>query len=322
MSKFMRIGRALLVATAVLAAGLSCGGKKTLTASNGEGGGGVKLLETITDNNGTVQRFEYDEQNRIVKIDDKTIAYADNSITAGDQKFVINGNKVTAENGIYNIDKDGYIVGYEGGGIWTYKDGNLINQSSEYDNSNYSYDDKKSPFSNSGTPKWLISLLLYKYESKNNIATLNGSYEGEGEISTSYKYEYDGDGFPVAVTETEKHSAVDGITTRTTRFTYLVKPLTAAVKKKTAVSKKEAEKEARARNEAAAAAEYSRLMAEEAAAELAAAQAKADADAAAAVRAIEDPEERVKAQAVLDSIAAAEWNAAQKAKAARGVKGE
>jgi hypothetical protein len=198
----------------------------TFNACEEKGGGGGKLLETITTENGTL-KFEYDNQNRIVKIGDKTITYSDNLITVGTEKFVIKGNTVTFDNKRYTIDKDGYILVYEEGGErdgqivygdgysakYTYKDGNLISFSGE-GHSDYSYDDKKSPFSNCTSPKWLIQNLASNFESKNNVIKSEGTDEGE-KISSAYKYEYDSDGFPVKQTETNNYG-----NTTTTSFTY------------------------------------------------------------------------------------------------------
>jgi len=188
----------------------------TLTAC-GKGGGDVKLLETITDENGNVQRFEYDKQNRIVKMGDKTITYSDNLITVGTRKFVINGNTVTEGDNSFTVNKDGHfeLEGYK------YKDGNLIfiDYGGESGNTvSFSYDDKKSPFSNSSTPKWLFQYLFglnleYAiYASKNNLV----NYEGDSGHDT-YEYEYDNDGFPVKSTRTVKW---EGNHTIITRFTY------------------------------------------------------------------------------------------------------
>jgi hypothetical protein len=171
-------------------------------------GGNVKLLETITDENSKVRRFEYDKQNRIIKIvgtyDTHTITYTDNLITVDTQKFVINGNTVTTDNYTLTIDKDGYIVkkGYE------YKDGNLTGVSEYFKDERVyyrgnSYDNKKSPFSNSNTPKWLIQDLFpakEEYVSKNNV--IEFSFQGP-ELSGGCKigYQYDKDGFPVIETK-------------------------------------------------------------------------------------------------------------------------
>jgi hypothetical protein len=167
-------------------------------------GGDGKLLECIADESGKcTTKFEYDKQNRIVKVNDETITYADNLVTIGTKKYVINGNTVTVDGEQpYTIDKDGYIVsicGDEECTSLTYKDGNLIESQSaggEYA-SIYSYDDKKSPFSNSNTPKWVIQLLpSMGYDpSKNNLLANNWT-EGGSKGEWTYKYEYDSDGFP------------------------------------------------------------------------------------------------------------------------------
>jgi hypothetical protein len=179
----------------------------TFTACEEKGGGGGKLLETITDDKGKVQRFEYDKKNRIVKIDDKTITYADNLITVGTRKFVINGKTITVDGDSFTINGDGYIVIPSGnscaGGcpeFLVYKDGNLIADNSGI-GIDYEYDNKKSPFSNSTTPKWLMQILLGDDSaSKNNVV-----HRGSENDETTYKYEYDSDGFPVTITATSKY---------------------------------------------------------------------------------------------------------------------
>jgi len=210
----------------------------TFTAC-GKGGGDVKLLETITDEGGNVQkRFEYDKQNRIVKIDNDTITYADNLITVGTQKFAINGNTVTVDGKSYTIDKDGYIVkskeaNYSVSDEYKYKDGNLIKISWSYEDvSNYSYDNKKSPFSNCTTPKWLIQHLLRPHNASEN----NAVDAGDGREDDTYKYEYDSDGFPVKATVTTKY--YEGCeenceTTTIIRYSYRGEPQNATVKTET-----------------------------------------------------------------------------------------
>jgi hypothetical protein len=200
----------------------------TLTLNTCEGGGDVKLLETITDESGT-RKFEYDKQNRIVKIGDKTITYADNLITVGTQKYAINGNTITVDvdGSSFTINGDGYIaappsISCYGGcpEYFVYKDGNLI-----ADNSGrgigYEYDDKKSPLSNSATPKWLMQILLGDVSaSKNNVVGID-----EEDGSSTYKYEYDSDGFPVTAKMTVEYTDyAEGtgttITNYTTRYAY------------------------------------------------------------------------------------------------------
>jgi len=182
----------------------------------------VKLLESITDENGElIVKFEYDEQNRIVKIyeryryetekkisDSTTITYnSADLITMGTEKYVKKGNTINIEPGskTLTINKDGYVVKNYLGSPYTYQDGNLIKEGSD-DNTHllYSYDDKKSPFSNSNTPKWLIQELQYgnysDYAGKNNV--VSKSSEGpDGGGSHEYKYEYDSEDFPIKKTE-------------------------------------------------------------------------------------------------------------------------
>jgi len=189
-----------------LAQAVALGLAITFTLNACDKGGDGKLLECIADENGKcTMKFEYDKQNRIVKINDDKITYADNLVTVGTKKYVINGNTVTVDGEqSYIIDKDGYIVnicGDEECTSLTYKDGKLIESQSaggDY-KSIYSYDDKKSPFSNSNTPKWVIQLSMDYYDygiaSKNNLLTNNWT-EGGSKGEWTYKYEYDSDGFP------------------------------------------------------------------------------------------------------------------------------
>jgi uncharacterized protein (TIGR02145 family) len=178
------------------------------------GGGGVKLLKCIAYEYGEVQKFEYDEQNRIVKIDNRTITYADNLVTVGTQKYVIKGNTVTVDGKSFTINEDGYIVEMNGA-EYKYEDGNLIEISdkSEYidEGSRYFYDDNKSPFSNSNTPKWLISLEIginytsggtESLASKNNVSGY--LFQGGAPGGCDSEYVYDKDEFPVKNTRTCK----------------------------------------------------------------------------------------------------------------------
>jgi len=207
-----------------------------------KGGGGVKLLESITNENRT-RKFEYDKQNRIVKIDDNndntTITYSTNgSVTVkntysdgsgGEKKYVKNGNTIIleGEKDTLTTDKDGYIVKSKDYWSYTYeyKDGNLIGiegrslDDDRFPNgSNYSYDNKKSPFSNSNTPKWLFKVLLEdEFASKNNV--LGNSWEGEVSGGCDHEYQYDGDGFPV--TDTTKCESEGEESTFIKRYTYL-----------------------------------------------------------------------------------------------------
>jgi len=185
----------------------------------------VKLLECFADESGKCStKYEYDKKNRIVKIIYYSDDYSDGeplSVTAiiyntngsvtlerhrnnskDIQKYVKNGNTITiSENESFTIDKDGYIVewkDYDRSYTHKYENGNLIEIKDEggYEDKYFSYDDKKSPFSNINAPKWLIQCLLSETgASKNNVTTY--AYKG----SNTYEYEYDSDGFPIKYTE-------------------------------------------------------------------------------------------------------------------------
>ena len=200
------------------------------------GGGDGKLLACIADESGDcVTKFEYDKQNRIVLMyngaDGTRIAYADNLITVGDKKFVIKGNTVTVDKETLTIDKNGYIVRSKDGGSegcsdsdpnvsvpyhaeYQYKDGNLTVISDNGGDceilvgsrTDYEYDNRKSPFSNCKTPKWLLQYLFRRhpvyapyYASENNVKKVD--YGPDTFMIIDHKYEYDGDGFPTKRTE-------------------------------------------------------------------------------------------------------------------------
>jgi hypothetical protein len=203
-------------------------------SKDGGGRGDVKLLESITDYSGSEKKFEYDKQNRIVKMCDggstTTITYANNLVTVNGKKYVIKGNTITVtEEGsnsteTLTIDKDGYIVRREDNDWFLtnqYQDGNLIEEKHNNGNSRrYGYDDKNSPFSNSNTPKWLFNYLavgsFIYYTYKNNVLVCY--VEGEITGNTQYTYEYDSDGFPIK--ETAETYSEGEEATSTTLFTY------------------------------------------------------------------------------------------------------
>jgi len=172
----------------------------------------AKLLESTTDNNGKLLRkFEYDNQNRLVKMDRYedgkifstiTIAYSgDDLVTVegvsyGDKsvnKFVKKGNTITVNNkDVLNINESGCIINRKGEEESVYKDCNETSRGIIF----YSYDDKKSPLSNSNTPKWLLlPYSEYYFLNKNNI--LKQMPDGDiGVPSIDYEYKYDSEGFP------------------------------------------------------------------------------------------------------------------------------
>jgi len=217
----------------------------------------AKLPESITcDDCNRIKQFEYDEQSRIVKIYeyelvtiyehkegklDKTITItyiSDDKVkvtVTGSSNYstdyVIKGNTIDNK---YIINKDGFIV-EDGYSEYGYKDGNLIYIDKileEGTSAGYEYDNKKSPFSGSNTPKWLFFQLFdydyfgkAYYTSKNNVIEYRSDECGGSTIKC--EYEYDKDGFP---TKQTCKKSVEGCeyegeaykeTISTTYFTYL-----------------------------------------------------------------------------------------------------
>jgi len=120
-----------------------------------------------------------------------------------------------------NLNNDGYPAKFEGGGhcylssLYNYsiKNGNvtmitLESQGIGRVSVNYKYDDKKSPFTHTATPKWWIILNIIEmidnrteafYGNNNIIEILND----KGEVLYECIYEYDSDGYPI--TRKAKH---------------------------------------------------------------------------------------------------------------------
>jgi len=159
-------------------------------------------------------RFNYSDD-KLVEIKAKDLAYP-NSIS-----YTINGNTIKyssyGKSETITTNNDGYIfereARYDGGcgaggedATYQYQDGNLIKivdtfqeacgdeeeKPSEPSITEFKYDNEKSPFYYSKTPKWVIQQQHFTsdYANKNNIIEVNG-YNAR-----SYKYEYDSDGFP------------------------------------------------------------------------------------------------------------------------------
>jgi len=222
----------------------------TLAPADSKGSSNVKLLESITDDKGNPEKkFEYDGQSRIVKIyeysdgkldNTQTITYiSDDKVKVDETDYVKKGNTITYKyaNGsiaTLTINKEGFVV-EEDSWIYKYNDGNLIKMEdkelgyqfyTEYNK----YDNKKSPFSGSNTPKWLLfKLCRDKCLSKNNVIEyINVGDCGNG--SDKCEYEYDSDGFPTKQTcktsseafcEDEENTVTTSETTSTKHFKYL-----------------------------------------------------------------------------------------------------
>jgi len=204
---------------------------EAIEKANGCAVSNAKLPERITDENGRLLRkFVYDKQNRIVKIvskgystvegkpvvwnadavtityetDDKitvetiiTKQYAEDKGIRSTEKFLRNGNKITKI-----TETDTSTTNYEAG---TYNDGNLMKETDGVNDTEYSYDDKKSPFSNCNTPKWFLPYIGVS-ANKNNVLK---QYTSGGEISFSItnEYQYDSEEFP---TKEKKETYVEG----------------------------------------------------------------------------------------------------------------
>ena len=215
----------IIAALALTAAFTSCKSKKSSD---------VKLLERMIIDNGTEWRFEYNDKNQIVKIDEykkrelyktETITYNSNNITVERKDikhphpdsyifttiFVIKDQTITFHDGDYmmTITDNGYIDEEFGrmddGGDWystmvyEYKNGKMTSQTITpgYIFS-FEYDDKMSPFRNVASPKWLLQQIFNRHVTfENNITKRND--EGlpwyESTVETS-QYEYDSNGFP------------------------------------------------------------------------------------------------------------------------------
>jgi hypothetical protein len=193
------------------------------------GKSGVKLLESMGG-----MKFEYDNQNRIVKIHKaafgctgtETLNYSGDNLvkstcsTAKEHNadYSRRGNVISLENSNgsvyeFTLNKDGYItnISHENGNdTYHYQNGNAVKiinhesipdgESSEYA-SEYKYDNKKSPFMNCKTPKWFLQHRFNDYANANNVT------------AKADKYEYDSDGFPTKRTSNGT----------TTTFTYISK---------------------------------------------------------------------------------------------------
>jgi hypothetical protein len=125
------------------------------------------------------------------------------------------------------VNKEGFIVkseraGSGGGGwheikTWQYREDNLIKLTtatrwvSDTDTHSvieFTYDEKKSPFLNCNTPRWLLQFLYHAH----------GLGMGRNNIIDGYDFEYDSDGFPTR--RTDYTSDEHGVYTNIVTFTY------------------------------------------------------------------------------------------------------
>ncbi|MCL2261337.1 MAG: hypothetical protein FWC15_08315 [Fibromonadales bacterium] len=208
--------------------------------------GNVKLLKSITMGDDT-RKLEYDATARVVniirynegkRIYTQTVVYDDDQVVAVNRSdddsesisYSVSADGLYAETkgqhflGVYNV-QGGYLnrIGNESGeDNFHYHGGNLsktTGKDNEYQSDyaiKYKYDNKKSPLSNSKSPKWFLQFFFseFYFGLNNNIVEYEFNSGGEGDSHITFVFEYDSDGFPTKRTKT-----VDG-DTETTTFTY------------------------------------------------------------------------------------------------------
>jgi hypothetical protein len=168
-----------------------------------------KVLESITDGNGKpTMKFEYDEQNRIVK---KYIFHDDGDTATTMITYANNSVTIKWDNG---KNTENYVSNFNSSELNNLSPGGYVGDE---------YDDKKSPFFNCNSPKGVLQVLFRDegYESENNVIR---KHSPAGDIGTdiyTYKYEYDNDGFPTKYTERYKFEGDDEVPEKTTIGRYI-----------------------------------------------------------------------------------------------------
>ena len=200
-------------------------------------GSTVKLVETIKYKSYPDDKFEYDEQNRIIKsylgVDPNTQTFkyeGDDLVEVVYEKIYEdihivrtyeckrNGNTITIKNdnneGIITVtlNNEGFPVSIKSEykiTNFTIQNGNIVTQTEKYENFsgegedivhyNYKYDNKKSPFFFCKSPMWA----WHTFRSLTPLIMFNGSKNnmtGVGEYEDIIEYVYDNDGFPTKLT--------------------------------------------------------------------------------------------------------------------------
>lgn len=196
----------------------------------------IKLLQTVVSDGDAYDKYEYDDQKRIVKtssfnvrgikLNTASLTYSNNDLVKTEMVFeylfesnIIEEytkieNKITikrVEDGdvqIYTLylNSDGLPDKYENEDSsyivnYQYQDGNLLKYISKEDGietcQEYKYDNKKSPFSDCKTPKWFMIWFLWGgFGIQNNITEIKWSDNTFSHI----EYEYDINGYPTKKT--------------------------------------------------------------------------------------------------------------------------
>ena len=210
---------------------------------NGDSNGIVKLVETIImERNNVKMHFEYDNQNRISKVQGyyhganlssmttleynsvgdlvKVVwIYPANPEYNGETYFVRNGNIITESysSNIYTLNNDGYLIKLEEGyyeSIFQYQGGNMIKWTTVekredggkgyHSTIEFAHDNKKSPFYHCKTPIWY---LLYSFNLDPEFGIRNNITEMKmdedgDKYGYKYVYIYDSDGYATKQTST------------------------------------------------------------------------------------------------------------------------
>jgi len=222
---------------------------------------GVKLPEKIISEDGSITKFEYDDKNRLVKIfvcdngelmGTFTITYNGNDLVSyalsydddfsyywgdvPDMSAQRRGNTIYVNEGgvkhTINVNDEGYIVDYKTehpmAGVsvknYQYVDNKLFRIIEDGWVRELRYDNEKSPFYNSNTPKWFMQFRFFDFALNNNVTAWKIV---EGSTDHQYEYEneyiYDNEGFPTKQTKTEKtmYDNEEGyVSTKITYFYY------------------------------------------------------------------------------------------------------
>jgi len=188
----------------------------------------IKLVSTITQNNGNYFAYEYDEKNRIIYegfyasngniISSFTFTYSGNDLVKAVtnvnviREFAKTGNTINVTRTTdgnsefvqsFFLNNDGLVIGsdfQQQDDVYTfqYQGKNLskfVNKRNEETISDidYLYDDKKSPFYHCKSPQW--SMIMFfggtSYGYYNNIIEVNYNPS-----IRNYSYEFDDDGYP------------------------------------------------------------------------------------------------------------------------------
>ena len=237
MKKFIIFLTAILLVTCLVTA---CSSNDSKSKENNTKKEEIRLLESITYDNGGYTKYEYDNKNRITKIseyhesgdlgEESTLVYNGNDLVKHNLSYIIHeyekdGNSITIrsrfkDNEDYEDEYSEIDLSINGNIISCYyknqsgvlldrsfqytcdENGNLIklNSNSGHITIKYEYDTKNAPFIHCNTPKWWMQ--YNSLQIKNNIIKQSeeNSDIGEDIFKHEYVYEYDDAGYPIKQT--------------------------------------------------------------------------------------------------------------------------